>query len=110
MPTTIQEIKIAAGVILKIGQWVKTPQTRHEEYARIEAFIMRTRKIDNLPTIKVQVQRMGPYICSHPCLAPVGNPDVHDPEELTIPASPPQLGWCETRKDYAHFDVRKETE
>ena len=106
MPATIQEIKTQAGVTFRVDQWVETPNTRHQEHARIEAFTMQTRKVDNMPSIKVQVQRTGPYICSHPCLAPVGAPDVHDPEELTIPEFPPELGWCDTRNDYAHFDVR----
>ena len=106
MPVTIQEIKTQAGITLRVGQWVEIPNTRYQEHAYIEAFTMRTRKADNMPAIKVQVQRIGPYICSHPCLTPVGTPGVHDPEELTIPEFPPELGWCDARNNYAHFDVR----
>ena len=106
MPVTIQEIKTQAGVTLKIGQWVETPRTKYKEYARIETFTIQTREVGNMPALKVQVQKMGPHICSHPCLYPVGTPDVHDPEEVTIPEFPPELGWCKTRNDYAYFDVR----
>ena len=107
MPVTINEVTTEANHTLRLDQWVKTPSTTHEEYARITAFTLHSLPAGHQPQLTVEVHRFHPFTCSHPCLAALGGTEQFDPADVVPADAPPEMGWCKERNDYAYFDVAK---